>query len=156
MVSRKIVLALGFYVGSFGPAWGQNHSLRSDHLVINTQSHWSNWGFVKGTLDISLSGEVVPAFVPKNNNVVLDIVEHLQRTAENSADVTILDAIVAGSNKAAVANLTLTLAGAQMMDLGDRGIRRVPYVACQSAHPSLRRPSGRAALRRAFAIQKDD
>ena len=105
MVSRKIVLALGFYVGSLGLVWGQNHSLRSDHLVINTQSHWSNWGFVKGTLDISSSGEVVPAFVPKDNNAVLNILEHLQRTAGNSANATILDALEAGSNRAAVANL---------------------------------------------------
>ena len=49
-----------------------------------------------------LAGEVVPAFVPKDHNAVTDIVQHLQRLADNA---TILDAIEAGSNKAAVANL---------------------------------------------------
>ena len=105
MASSKIAIALGFYMGSIGFAWGQNHSLLSDHVIINTQSHWSNWEFVTGTLDISSSGEVVPAFIPKGNNAVLDILEHLQRTAEDPDNTTILDAIEAGSNQAAVANL---------------------------------------------------
>jgi hypothetical protein len=105
MVSRMIVLSLGFYLGSFGIVWGQNHSLRSDHVLVNTQSHWNNWSFVKGTLDISSSGEVVPAFVPKGNNAVLDIPQHLQRTAQDPDNVSILDAIEAGSNREAVANL---------------------------------------------------
>ena len=104
MSSRKIALALVFAVGSFGPGWGQNHTLRSDHVIVETQDHWNNWEFVPGTLDISASGEATPAFVPKNNNAVLDIVEHFRRATLNP-DATLLDAIEAGSNKAAVANL---------------------------------------------------
>jgi len=105
MVSRKIALALVLCCGAFDLAWGQNHSLQSDRVVVDSQSHWNNWQFVKGTLDIAPSGEVVPAFVPKGNNAVLDILEHFQRTAQDPENTTILDVIEAGSNKADVANL---------------------------------------------------
>ena len=81
-MSRKIAIALAIYVGLLGPAWGQNHSLESDHVAINTQAHWRNWEFVEGTLDVAANGEVVPAFVAKGNNAVLDILDHLRRTAE--------------------------------------------------------------------------
>ena len=102
MVSGKCVLALGLGLGLWGLVEAQNHTLRSDHVVVNTQRHWNNWAFVGGILDISASGEVAPAFVPKDHNAVTDIVQHLQRIADNA---TILDAIEAGTNKAAVANL---------------------------------------------------
>ncbi|MYA23352.1 MAG: hypothetical protein F4Z30_11425 [Gemmatimonadetes bacterium] len=102
MVSRKCVLALGLGLGLWGLVGAQNHALRSDHVVVNSQRHWNNWAFVGGILDISATGEVAPAFVPKDHNAVTDIVQHLQRLADNA---TILDAIEAGTNKAAVANL---------------------------------------------------
>ncbi len=102
MVNGKCALALGLGLGLSGLVEAQNHALRSDHVVVNSQRHWSNWAFVAGTLDISAGGEVAPAFVPKDHNAVTDIVQHLQRIADNA---TILDAIEAGTNKAAVANL---------------------------------------------------
>ena len=102
MVSGKFVLALSLSLGLWSLVGAQNHALRSDHVVVNTQRHWSNWTFVEGTLDIAATGEIAPAFVPKDHNAVADIVQHLQRLADNA---TILDAIEAGSNKAAVANL---------------------------------------------------
>ncbi len=104
MSSKKIALALAICIGSLGAAGGQNHTLRSDHVIVDSQNHWNNWEFVTGTLDISANGEVMPAFVPKNNNAVLDIVEHFQRATFNP-EATLLDAVEAGSNKAAVANL---------------------------------------------------
>jgi len=102
MVSGKCTLALGLGLGLWGLVGAQNHALRSDHVVVNTQRHWGNWAFVEGILNISATGEVVPAFVPKDHNAVTDIVQHLQRLADNA---TILDAVEAGTNKAAVANL---------------------------------------------------
>ena len=105
MVHSKFAYALGLFIGVANAVWGQNHTLQSNQVVVNTQRHWDNWSFAKGTLDISSSGEVVPAFIPKGNNAVMDILDHLQRTAENPADVTILDAIEAGSNPTDVANL---------------------------------------------------
>ncbi len=102
MVSGKCALALGLGLGLWGLVGAQNHALRSDHVVVNSQRHWNNWAFVEGTLGISASGEIAPAFVPKDHNAVTDIVQHLQRLADNA---TVLDAIEAGTNKAAVANL---------------------------------------------------
>ena len=103
-MSRQIALALGLCVGACGIAWAQNHTLRSDHVMINTRSHWNNWNFVSGTLGISATGQVAPVFVPKANNAVLDIVSHIRRANANP-EATILDAIEAGSNQADVVNL---------------------------------------------------
>ena len=103
-MSRQIALALGLCVGACGIAWAQDHTLRSDHVMINTRSHWNNWNFVSGTLGISATGEVAPVFVPKANNAVLDIVSHIRRANANP-EATILDAIEAGSNQADVVNL---------------------------------------------------
>ena len=84
MVSGKCVLALGLGLGLWGLVQAQNHALRSDHVVVNTQRHWSNWAFVEGTLDIVAGGGIAPAFVPKDHNAVTDIVQHLQRMADNA------------------------------------------------------------------------
>ena len=105
MVRSTFAYALGLFIGAVSAVWGQNHTLRSDQVIVNIARHWDKWSFVKGTLDISSSGEVVPAFTPKGNNAVMDILDHLQRTAENPDEVIILDAIKAGSNPSDVANL---------------------------------------------------
>ena len=105
MVREKFALALGMGLGWWGLVEAQNHALRSDHVVVHTQRHWSHWAFVEGTLDIAASGTVAPAFVPKDHNAVTDIVQHLRRTAADPDKATLLDAIEAGTNEAAVANL---------------------------------------------------
>ena len=105
MVREKFALALGAGLGWWGLVGAQNHALRSDHVAVTTQRHWSHWAFVEGTLDLSASGAVAPAFVPKDHNAVTDIVQHLRRTAADPDKATILDAIEAGTNQAAVANL---------------------------------------------------
>ena len=105
MVREKFALALGVGLGLWGLVGAQNHALRSDHVAVTTQRHWSHWAFVEGTLDLSASGAVAPAFVPKDHNAVTDIVQHLRRTAADPDKATILDAIEAGTNAAAVANL---------------------------------------------------
>ena len=103
-MSRQIALALGLQCRSMRNCMGTDHTLRSDHVMINTRSHWNNWNFVSGTLGISATGEVAPVFVPKANNAVLDIVSHIRRANANP-EATILDAIEAGSNQADVVNL---------------------------------------------------
>ena len=105
MVREKFALALGMGLGLWGLVEAQNHALRSDHVAVNTQRHWSHWAFVEGTLDLSASGAVAPAFVPKDHNAVTDIVQHLRRTASDPDNATILDAIEAGTNDTTVANL---------------------------------------------------
>ena len=105
MVREKFALALGVGLGWWGLVGAQNHALRSDHVVVTTQRHWSHWAFVEGTLDIAASGAVAPAFVPKDHNAVTDLIQHLRRTAADPDAATVLDAIEAGTNAAAVANL---------------------------------------------------
>ena len=51
------------------------------------------------------SGEVRPAFVPKDHNAVTDIFEHLLRSVGKPESATILDAIEAGSNEEDIPNL---------------------------------------------------
>ena len=104
-MSRRIMVLLGMGLGLCNFVWGQDHSLGSNQVVVNTQSHWSHWTFVPGTLDIAPSGEVRPAFVPKDHNAVTDILEHLLRSAGKPESVTILDAIKAGSNEEDIPNL---------------------------------------------------
>ena len=104
-MSRRIMVLLGMGFGLCNFVWGQDHSLGSNQVVVNTQSHWSHWTFVPGTLDIAPSGEVRPAFVPKDHNAVTDILEHLLRSAGKPESVTILDAIKAGSNEEDIPNL---------------------------------------------------
>ena len=104
-MSRRIMVSLGMGLGLCNFVWGQDHSLGSNQVVVNTQSHWSHWTFVPGTLDIAPGGEVRPAFVPKDHNAVTDILEHLLRSAGKPESVTILDAIEAGSNEEDIPNL---------------------------------------------------
>ena len=104
-MSRRIMVLLGMSLGLFDFVWGQNHSLGANQVAVNTQSHWSHWVFVPGTLDIDPSGEVRPAFVPKDHNAVTDIFEHLLRSAGKPESATILDAIEAGSNEEDIPNL---------------------------------------------------
>ena len=104
-MSRRIMVLLWMSLGLFDFVWGQNHSLGANQVAVNTQSHWSHWVFVSGTLDIDPSGEVRPAFVPKDHNAVTDIFEHLLRSAGKPESATILDAIEAGSNEEDIPNL---------------------------------------------------
>ena len=85
-MSRRIMVLLWMSLGLCNFVWGQNHSLGSNQVVVNTQSHWSHWTFVPGTLDIAPSGEVRPAFVPKDHNAVTDIFEHLLRSARKTRE----------------------------------------------------------------------
>ena len=90
-----------------GGAWGQTASVRGDQLVVDRQSHWEQWQFPHGTVVIE-GGVVSPHFVPKNTDATSDIADHLRRNppgGKDPADVTLADALEAGTNAAAVANL---------------------------------------------------
>ena len=88
-------------------AWGQTASVRGDQVVVDSQSHWEQWQFPQGTVEIE-GGVISPHFVPKNSDATSDIADHLRRNppgGKDPEDVTVADALQAGTNPAAVANL---------------------------------------------------
>ena len=99
-----------FVLSSVALAQG-GHVVSPDQVTVSEQSHWDKWFFGEGTVDISADGVVSPHFWHKNTNAVLDIVdnlrwnppEYLEKTAPE--DITLSDAITAGSNAADVVNL---------------------------------------------------
>ena len=91
-----------------GAVWAQGYAIRGDHLAVDSQAHWQAWNFASGTVEISPQGAVQPHFVAKNTNAVEDIVFHLKRNppgGKSADDVSLLDAIVAGTNGADVINV---------------------------------------------------
>ena len=88
-----------------GTVWAQGYDLRGDHLAVDRQSHWQAWNFASGTIEIGPQGLVQPHFVAKNTNAVEDIVFHLQHNppgGKSAEDVSLQDAIAAGTNAAEV------------------------------------------------------
>ena len=45
MVRGKCILALSLGLGLWSLVGAQNHALRSDHVVVNSQRHWNNLDF---------------------------------------------------------------------------------------------------------------
>lgn len=86
------------------------HGLRANAVVVESESHWNNWSFPAGTLEIDANG-VRPRLWRRHTNAVLDIVDNLRfnppdyLNKKSPDEIELLDAVDAGSNKAAVANL---------------------------------------------------
>lgn len=88
--------------------WGQGYTIQGNQIVVNTKAHWLDWNFPEGTVAVFAQGEIQPHLVRKNVNAALDILEYLRQfppAGKDAQSVTLLDAIEAGSNKAAVAEL---------------------------------------------------
>ena len=74
------------------------------------RTNWQNWEFPAGTVEVSSSGRVQPRRWRKDINVVSDIVAFLQlfppaSLKKEPEDITLLDAIQAGSRRADVAHV---------------------------------------------------
>ena len=87
----------------------RGHSVRSGSVLMEGKSHWENWIFPDGTLEIDESG-VSPRLWRKNTNAVLDIVDNLRFNPPNNIkkepeEIELIDAIDAGSNREEVVNL---------------------------------------------------
>ena len=104
-------IVLGDFLLPAGVEAQEGHSILGNQVVVNTQSHWQNWQFAEGTLEISSSGELRPQHWRRQTNAVLDIVDHLrwvppqELANKDPAEITLLDAIQGVSNREDVVNL---------------------------------------------------
>ena len=86
------------------------HSIRGNQVVVNSPSHWENWVFAEGTLEISSSGELRPRRWHRPTNAVLDIVDHLrwnppeELADKDPAKIVLLDGVQGISNLEEVVN----------------------------------------------------
>ena len=105
-MKRSVVAAAAIGSLGLGPAWGQTATIRDNQLLVDRQSHWEEWHFPPGTVEVE-RGAVRPHYVSKNIDATGDIVAHLKRNPGNKdpEEMTLLDAIDAGVNKGDVANL---------------------------------------------------
>lgn len=83
----------------------QGYRLLPDAVVVDAAEHWHSWSFPHGTLDISETGELSPRRWRRHTEVTANIVaelrlnppDHLSGTP--AEEITLLDAIRAGSNR---------------------------------------------------------
>ena len=104
-----VVLALGWAVG----VWAQaGHRVTANQVVVNSRTHWQNWGSPPGVLELGADGSVRPQNLRRDINAVQDIVDYLrlrtpERIKKEPEDIIPLDAVFAGAtaNMADVPNL---------------------------------------------------
>ncbi|HIG53273.1 MAG TPA: hypothetical protein EYQ18_04675 [Candidatus Handelsmanbacteria bacterium] len=104
-----VVLAVGWAAG----AWAQaGHQMTTSQVVVNSRTHWQNWSFPSGVLELGVDGSVRPQSLRRDINAVQDIVAHLQRRTPERIkkapeDIVPLDAVQGGTtaNIADVPNL---------------------------------------------------
>ena len=107
--SMKMSVAAAAAIGCLatGSAWGQTAVVRGNQLIVDRQSQWEEWQFPQGTVEVE-DGRIRPHYVSKNIDATGDIVAHLKRNppgGKDPEDVTLLDAVDAGTNKGDVPNL---------------------------------------------------
>ena len=108
VVSGSLLLAL-----TAGVRGQDGHDIRANQVVISDEEHWQQWRFPEGTVDVLPAGEVGPHFWRKGTSAAteLDIVQNLRRnppeylSKKAPEEFALLDAILAGSNHSATANL---------------------------------------------------
>ena len=86
---------------------GRGHRLTSNQVIVSGRSHWQNWEFPQGTVEISPAGQVRSRRWRKNINAVADILEFLKlfppaSLKKEPEDIVLIDAVQAGSNRADV------------------------------------------------------
>ena len=94
-----------------GIAAQSGYSILGNQVVIDSQSHWEQWEFAEGTLEISSSGELRPHRWRRQTNAVLDIIDYLhwnppqELARKDPAEITLLDVIQGVSNREDVVNV---------------------------------------------------
>lgn len=90
---------------------GQGHRIdnAASQVVVDRASHWNEWTFANGTIDLSTPGVVKPRRWARNTNSMLNIVEFLQARPpdyikKEPEEIVLQDAIQGGSNIGDVVN----------------------------------------------------
>ena len=85
-------------------AYGQGHTIVGNEVVVERQTHWQQWTFPAGTLDMDATGAVRPHFVSKNILATSDIAAFIKR-GKGAEDATLRDALSAGTRAADLVHL---------------------------------------------------
>ena len=109
MILRSTIV----FVLAASTVWSQpGHRITGNQVVVNSRTHWQNWNFPPGVVELGASGTVQPRRLRRDINAVGDIVANLQaRPPEDlkkeSEDIVLADALLGGarSNVAGVENL---------------------------------------------------
>jgi hypothetical protein len=92
-------------------AQGRGHRITSSQIIVSTNSHWSNWEFPAGTATLTPGGSVLANRVRDRIDATQDVVEALRLHPRSdlgskaTEDITLGDAIFAGSNARGVQSL---------------------------------------------------
>ena len=114
---ERILKCMGWAVlsavlGTAAYGQGAGHRVTANQVVVNGASHWRNWTFPQGVVEISPSGALTPHQLHRDINAVQDIAAYLQARPPDGVkkapeEITVLDGIQAGTagNQADVVNL---------------------------------------------------
>ena len=114
MVKRFVASGVVCLILAVGAVGQDGHDIVDNQVIISTAEHWNQWRFAEGTVEVLPGGEgVEPHFWRKDTSVAteLGIVQNLRRNPPDylskkaPEEFTLLDAIDAGSNRAATLNL---------------------------------------------------
>ena len=105
----SLVALLSWFEGTEAQQAG--YRIADSQIIVNSPRHWKNWIFAPGTVEISPTGEVRPNKLRKNTNATTQIVKFLRfhppddLANKEPEELSLLDAIEAGSNLADVVNV---------------------------------------------------
>ncbi|MEE2659680.1 MAG: hypothetical protein VX733_14325 [Candidatus Latescibacterota bacterium] len=110
-VHRWLQAGVTFLLLAQGALAQSGHLITGDEVVVITRSHWSNWEFPAGTVNITSRGNVLANRVRTNIDATRDIEDWLRLHPrseignKDSEEITLADAIISGSNAQDVQNL---------------------------------------------------
>ena len=100
--------SIQFAIAAVAIAWAANavaqagHRVTSSQVVVNSRTHWQNWSFPSGVLELGGDGSVRPQQMRRDINAVQDIIDHLrlrtpERIKKEPEDITPADAVQGGA-----------------------------------------------------------
>jgi len=94
-----------------GQAQEPGYRLENGQVVVQGAEHWKDWQFAAGTIELTADGRARPRFMRRSVNAALDIAQFLRLhpppglAGKKPEEISLLDAVRAGSNRAGVVRL---------------------------------------------------